>query len=151
MIVIPEQAKEIMMTDAVAAYPDECCGFFFGTEADTGDRLITEVHPVVNAKEGDKRRRFEISPLDYLRAEQYAEESGLLVLGIYHSHPDHPAIPSETDRVAAQPWFSYLILSVMHGKVEAIRSWRLNEGHQFEEETIHESGRPEVGKTGRNK
>jgi proteasome lid subunit RPN8/RPN11 len=54
-------------------------------------------------------------------------------LGIYHSHPNHPAIPSEHDRVAAQPYFSYVIISAMQGNIDHIRSWRLNEASQFEE------------------
>jgi proteasome lid subunit RPN8/RPN11 len=58
------------------------------------------------------------------------------MLGIYHSHPNHPAIPSERDRLAAQPYFSYVIISVMKGKTDQIRSWRLNETSHFEEENI---------------
>jgi proteasome lid subunit RPN8/RPN11 len=60
----------------------------------------------------------------------------LALLGIYHSHPNHPAIPSEHDRVAAQPWFSYVIISVLERKIGPVRSWRLNEETQFEEETV---------------
>jgi proteasome lid subunit RPN8/RPN11 len=69
-----------------------------------------------------------------MQAERLAAETDLALLGIYHSHPSHPAIPSETDREAAQPYFSYVILSVMLGKTEGIRSWRLNESSEFDEE-----------------
>src|SRR5690349_20753444 len=101
-----------MITAATATYPDECCGFFFGSE--TGElRLVEDACAVVNSKEGDKRRRFVISPKDYMDAEKYPLENNLAFLGIYHSHPEHPAIPSEHDRKAAQPYFSYIILSVM--------------------------------------
>lgn len=126
-----------MITDATTTYPDECCGFLFGNE--TGElRQVEDACAVVNSKEGDKRRRFSISSKDYMDAEKYALENNLAFLGIYHSHPEHPAIPSEHDRKAAQPYFSYIILSVMQGKYAAIRSWRLNEERQFEEETISE-------------
>ncbi|HKH59617.1 MAG TPA: M67 family metallopeptidase, partial [Flavitalea sp.] len=91
---------------------------------------------VNNAKEGDKRRRFEISAKDYLKGEQYALEKELQFLGVYHSHPNHPAIPSEHDRVAAQPYFSYIIISVLSNQTTHMRSWRLNDSFQFEEEEI---------------
>jgi proteasome lid subunit RPN8/RPN11 len=131
-IVIDEMVK-----DAISTFPDECCGFLFGKETGA-DREIVEARIVNNAKEGDKRRRFEISPKDYLEAERYADAQGLLLLGIYHSHPDHPAVPSEHDRLAAQPYFSYVILSVINNEYAGLRSWRLNEDKQFEEEKIYD-------------
>ncbi|WP_315821023.1 M67 family metallopeptidase [Paraflavitalea speifideaquila] len=136
MITIQPVAKELMLQDAKQAFPDECCGFLFGEEDPEGNRSISQIQVVNNAKEGDKRRRFVIAPFDYIRAEQFAEENNLLLLGVYHSHPNHPAIPSEHDRVAAQPYFSYIIVSVLEGKIGPIRSWRLNEDAQFEEETV---------------
>ena len=136
MIIIDNSARAEILKDAVAAFPDECCGFLFGTEDSNGFRAITQIQVVNNAKEGDKRRRFAIAPLDYLKAEQYAEENDLQLLGVYHSHPNHPAIPSEHDRVAAQPWFSYVIVSVLEGRPDALRSWRLNDEDQFEEENV---------------
>lgn len=136
MITIQPIAKDLMLKDAVQAFPDECCGFLFGEEDSEGNRSITDIQVVNNAKEGDKRRRFVIAPLDYMRAEQHAEENNLLLLGVYHSHPNHPAIPSEHDRVAAQPYFSYVIISVLEGKIGPVRSWRLNDEVQFEEETV---------------
>jgi len=135
MIIIEPQARQLMTADAVKTFPDECCGFLFGIEKED-DRIVTDILIVNNAKEGDKRRRFEISPRDYMKAEQYADENNLHLLGIYHSHPNHPAIPSEHDRLAAQPWFSYVIISVLEKKVGLIRSWRLNESNQFEEEKL---------------
>jgi proteasome lid subunit RPN8/RPN11 len=135
MIIIESQARKLMTTDAVNTFPDECCGFLFGIEK-RDDRVITDVLIVNNVKEGDKKRRFEISPKDYMKAEQYAEKNNLQLLGIYHSHPNHPAVPSEHDRVAAQPWFSYVIISVINKDVHTIRSWRLNENNQFGEERL---------------
>jgi proteasome lid subunit RPN8/RPN11 len=135
MIKLEPQALDTMLQDAVNTFPDECCGFFFGREEGEG-RLITDVQVVHNAKEGDKRRRYEVAPRDYLKAEAYADEKGLALLGVYHSHPNHPALPSETDRLAAQPFFSYIIISVLEGRVDAIRSWQLNDQEQFEEETL---------------
>ena len=136
MISINSKAKELIVKDGLESFPDECCGFFYGQEDGEGNRTVTEILVVNNSREGDKRRRFEISPKDYLKAEQYALESNLQLLGVYHSHPNHPAIPSEHDRVAAQPFFSYIIISVLDNKTTHLRSWRLNDQFQFEEEDI---------------
>jgi proteasome lid subunit RPN8/RPN11 len=135
MIVIEQKTLNEMHRDALQSFPDECCGFFFGKESNE-ERIITDVLIVNNSKEGDKRKRFEISPQDYLNAERFADEKGLQLLGVYHSHPNHPSIPSEHDRVAAQPYFSYIIISVKENEIADIRSWQLNDNFQFEEETI---------------
>jgi proteasome lid subunit RPN8/RPN11 len=136
MISLEQLAEHSMITDAIESFPDECCGFFYGNEDASGNRRITHALPVNNAKEGDKRKRFEISPKDYLGAERFAEENGLQLLGVYHSHPNHPAIPSEQDRLAAQPYFSYIIVSVHEQDARDIRSWRLNDDFKFEEEVV---------------
>jgi proteasome lid subunit RPN8/RPN11 len=130
----PVSIKKIE-ADALEIFPDECCGFLFGKES-VGVRYITETQTVINHKEGDKRRRFEIEPVDYMRAERYADENGLILLGVYHSHPLHPPVPSEHDRVAAVPFFSYVITSIFPDQKQVIRSWRLNDSEQFEEEEI---------------
>ena len=135
MIVFEQKPLDEMYQDALKSYPDECCGFFFGNE--TGEeRIITSLMVVNNSKEGDKRRRFEIAPKDYLDAERYADENEVQLLGVYHSHPNHPAVPSEHDRVAAQPYFSYVIISVKENEIADLRSWQLNKNLQFEEEKI---------------
>ncbi|HLR25282.1 MAG TPA: M67 family metallopeptidase [Fodinibius sp.] len=133
-MIISAQARQTMRHHAEKDYPNECCGFFYGT--DDNGRKVQVAQPVSNVKEGDQRRRFQIDPLDYQKAEQFAFKHELDLLGIYHSHPDHPAEPSEHDRSVALPYFSYIILGVENGQTADIRSWRLNEEHQFEEEFI---------------
>jgi proteasome lid subunit RPN8/RPN11 len=123
-----------MFSHAEDTYPLECCGFFLGEESDK--RFIFRVLPVGNGKAGNQRRRFEIAPDDYRKAERYAEDHELDLLGVYHSHPDHPAVPSEHDRSVALPFFSYIIISVQEGETAAIRSWQLNEERTFEEESL---------------
>jgi len=119
---------------AEAAYPEECCGFFFGNDSENREIILArEVH---NSKEGDKSRRFEIAPGDYREAEKFALEQGLDLLGVYHSHPDHPAKPSEHDLKVALPYFSYIIVSVREGKHNTTRSWQLNDDRQFVEEEL---------------
>jgi len=149
MIIIDSRVRQLLIDDALNTFPDECCGFLFGREETDGTRLILDILVVDNSKQGDKTRRFEISPLDYMTAEQHALDHGWTLLGIYHSHPKHPAIPSEHDRKAAQPFFSYVIISVLEGGNEGqtlnpagytinLRSWLLNDEQQFEEEKIIE-------------
>lgn len=131
---ISPQALQKMHEHAEADYPNECCGFFYGLEGEVRQARIAR--KVENAKEGDQRRRFQIDPRDYQQAEKYAIDHDLDLLGVYHSHPDHPAEPSEHDRKVAMPWFSYIIISVRDGKAVATRSWQLNKKRQFEEESV---------------
>jgi proteasome lid subunit RPN8/RPN11 len=138
MLFIEPKVRDQMIEDGLRTFPNECCGFIFGSEADE-KRTITDMQVVNNAKEGDKKRRFEISAQDYFNAEQYAQDQGLLLLGVYHSHPNHPAIPSEHDRKSAQPYFSYIILSIRDGSFDHLRSWILNDSEQFEEEKIKDN------------
>ncbi|MEZ4883576.1 MAG: M67 family metallopeptidase [Chitinophagales bacterium] len=134
---ITEEASEVMIADALNAFPNECCGFFYGSENEN-ERIITIAKPVVNSKEGDQRRRFEISPFDYMKAEQFALQNGLLLLGVYHSHPNHPSVASIHDLAKAMPYFSYVIISVMKGKLNTVQSWRLKEDvREFEEEKVN--------------
>jgi proteasome lid subunit RPN8/RPN11 len=135
MIYIPSSVEKQLINDALRTFPDECCGFLLGYEK-RDERLVEEIIIVNNSKEGDKRRRFEITPTDYLKAEAYADTNGLTLLGVYHSHPNHPPVPSEHDRVVAQPFFSYIIIAVKENEFVSIKSWRLNDAFQFEAEKI---------------
>ena len=133
---INSDSEKIIKSHAEQTYPFECCGFLFGH--DGNERVITFAKPVKNSKKGDQRRRFEIGPLDYLKAEKYADENDLNLVGIYHSHPDHPAIASFHDLKKAMPFFSYVIISVNGGKVGDLKSWKLkNDIRQFTEEKIN--------------
>ncbi|GIV12973.1 MAG: hypothetical protein KatS3mg021_1255 [Fimbriimonadales bacterium] len=100
-------------------------------------RFVAQVIRLANERTEERERRFFVSPEQVLRVERQASREGLLLLGFYHSHPDHPAIPSEYDRQHALPWYSYLIVSVRQGIPAEIRSWRLREDRsQFDEETL---------------
>jgi proteasome lid subunit RPN8/RPN11 len=137
VITINEDAVRQINDDAKSSFPNECCGFLYGFE-EGNKRFITKILRVNNTSDDDQRRRFAIKPADYILAENFAEENNLSLLGIYHSHPDHPAIPSETDRLSAQPYFSYVIVSIMKGVIGNTTSWQLNEQRLFEEEQINE-------------
>ena len=128
------QSMETMKEHAEKEYPNECCGFLFGSDSDI--REIQVAQQVPNNQKGDQRKKFEISPLDYMKAERHAMESGQELLGIYHSHPDHPPIPSRHDFRQAVSFFSYIILSVRGVKYKRHTSWRLNDRNQFEQEKV---------------
>jgi proteasome lid subunit RPN8/RPN11 len=120
-------------------YPHECCGALLGrdsgvvSERDRGKNLptpgreILQLFPLVNRRDDSPRNRFSVTAQDVLEAEKAAREQGLEVVGWYHSHPDHPARPSEYDRDHAWPWYSYIIVSVQNGAPQDMTSWRLND------------------------
>jgi proteasome lid subunit RPN8/RPN11 len=119
---------------AVEAYPHECCGALIGS-----DGAVRAIHPLPNATDEGPRRRFLIRPGDYRGAERAAREAGLELLGFYHSHPDHPAVPSAYDLEHAWPTFAYVIVSVRQASPGAVRCWRLREDRTgFDEQEIHE-------------
>ena len=117
-------------------YPYECCGIMIGrTEND--DKLVEGLRPIKNVHEEGHERRYSISPEDMFRVEREARQLGLSVIGFYHSHPDHPARPSEYDRVHAWPWYSFIIVSVMSGRAVKTTSWVLDDDRsKFAEERI---------------
>jgi proteasome lid subunit RPN8/RPN11 len=117
-------------------YPEECCGFLLGVSA--GERTRVErVVPAINERQDSRHNRFVMSPEIVLAAHKEARAAGLSVVGYYHSHPDHPAVPSEFDREHAWPGLSYLIVAVRGGQVEAAKSWRLRDDRaRFEEESL---------------
>ncbi len=129
-----DESLQAMLKDLEEAYPNEGCGFLYGDDGDL--RTIKEAVKVINSKEGDQRRRFEIKPTDYMKAERYADENNLKLIGIYHSHPNHPARPSEHDLKQAFPFFSYVIVSVNDGKAVDVTSWQLDENEKFYQEEI---------------
>jgi proteasome lid subunit RPN8/RPN11 len=122
-----------------AAYPEEGAGLLLGTVLD-GVKVVSAIYPLDNAREDSARHnRYLLEARDYARAEDEAAARGLDVLGVFHSHPDHPARPSEFDREWAFPWFSYVITSISNGKAGESRAWLLAEDRQrFEEEVIVE-------------
>ncbi len=122
-------------TQLEAAYPNEACGFLLGTQSQR-KRNITHLIEVENQSTENQRRRFVIDPLDYLKAERFAAKEGLALLGIYHSHPDHPAIPSVHDLEFAQPYFSYFIHRIANGKMTDSRSYRLLDAKFVEEKFL---------------
>ncbi len=115
-------------------YPHECCGALLGRDSEVSDldavREVLGLFPLVNRRDDSPRNRFSVTGQDVLEADKAAQAKGLEVIGWYHSHPDHPARPSDYDRDHAWPWYSYVIVSVHHGTPQDMTSWRLNDDRQ---------------------
>ncbi len=127
--------------EGAAAYPNECCGILYGRDArqsGTTRRIVERLEPVANAFEaGEQFHRFSISPQTLMNAEKSAADQGQLVLGFYHSHPDHPARPSQYDLDHSWPFYSYLIVSVMQGQPDAMTCWVLDDqAKEFRQQEI---------------
>lgn len=161
MLILSANLLQTILTHAERTYPEECCGILLGTIcAEPLQKTLTEVVSTQNAwnetvaselqnSESEqepsryayqgsqaRRDRYWIDPRDLLNAQKTARSRNLQIIGIYHSHPNHPAVPSEMDRVLAWATYSYLIVSVQQGKAAETLSWQLNSEHQFEAEAI---------------
>jgi len=119
-------------------YPYEGGGWLIGRTAETGRKIVTEIKPIENQRAiEDQHNRILITDQMYREGEAYADEKDLLLIGFFHSHPDHPARPSEFDREHALPWWSYVIVSVQQGQAADVLSWELREDRSaFEAEEI---------------
>ena len=134
-ITLDDDAVATIRAHGAATYPHECCGALIGTSAPDVTH-VREARPLDNVTAEGPRRRFLVSAADYREAERHAGTAGAELVGFYHSHPDHPAEPSQYDLDHAWPNFSYVILAVGDGFPAALRSWRLRADRSaFEEET----------------
>jgi len=124
-----------------ADYPRETCGLMAGSKRGESTR-VTHLVPVTNTRTDSAHNRYLIDPEEYRRAQIELDAAGLEIVGIYHSHPDHPAQPSEFDREHALPWWSYVIVRVAAGHAQEVRSWRLvDDRSMFQEESITQDER----------
>jgi proteasome lid subunit RPN8/RPN11 len=150
-LTLTQYQLELMQSHAESGYPHEACGLMIGRlEAATGEKQVRQVNclenawtPELAAEVSDlavagaateaftKSRRYWIDPQDFLRVQRAARQQNLSIIGVFHSHPEALAIPSECDRTLAWPEYSYIIISVKQGKAIDIKSWQLNQDHQF--------------------
>jgi proteasome lid subunit RPN8/RPN11 len=141
MIALSAESFAAIQAHGSRDYPYECCGFLLGNEAD-GRKLVVEAWPAANSHEDTadetRRRRYLITPADMIGGQAHADAKGLSIVGFYHSHPDHPARPSQTDlERAGFDYWSYIILSVEQGRPAALTSWLLTDNYsKFTEETV---------------
>jgi proteasome lid subunit RPN8/RPN11 len=150
LIIHQSQLQQIYL-HGERVYPEECCGLLIGT-IHYDQKIVTEIWETENSWNdqspedfatitqipGTKKDRFVIDPQTLLQAQKSTRKRGLTILGVYHSHPDHPAIPSEFDRIIAWPEYSYLIISLVSGKVDQVACWILDDFHQFQAQIINQ-------------
>ena len=133
---VSAEARAMIEHHAAETYPHECCGALYGDATDTGFTVVEAV-PFPNTTSEGPRRRFLIQPSDYRAAEAHARTSKRSLIGFYHSHPDHPARPSQYDLDHAWPNMLYTITSVKGGHVETTTAWQLREDRsQFDERSL---------------
>ncbi|MBO0350897.1 M67 family metallopeptidase [Phormidium pseudopriestleyi FRX01] len=134
-------------THAERTYPEECCGLLLGEISPTG-KTVVEVWETENVwspetarelSDSDtltKERRYVIHPKELLRAQKQGRDRQLRIVGIYHSHPNYPAIPSECDREYAWSEYSYIIVAVEQGQATQLTNWTLDQTHHFQPEPL---------------
>jgi proteasome lid subunit RPN8/RPN11 len=123
---IPEGLLEDIRRQGEGAYPAECCGALTGRVEAGGVKEVVRLSPAVNRRTDDPHR-YLIAPDDLRRLEAELRPDGLEIVGYYHSHPDHPAVPSGFDTEHAWPWYSYLIVRVEDGRGLEAASWTLDD------------------------
>jgi proteasome lid subunit RPN8/RPN11 len=152
MLKLQSNHLQAIQSHAESTYPEECCGLLLGqmsgdiktvidvlpTENSWGDEAVDALQTIEEPRErkSSKRNRFSIAPKVMLKAQKDARDRNLDIVGIFHSHPDHPAVPSEFDRAIAWQKYSYIIVSVQNGLARDLKSWSLDDDDQFQHEEI---------------
>lgn len=156
VLILSPQQRDAMVRHGQRVYPEECCGLLLGTREGADNRhwvrelrslkntWTPEVNPFdqreVKEEAQSRQNRYWIDPKALLEAQRYGRAQGWVILGVYHSHPDSPAVPSERDRQLAWTEYSYPILSITQGKWADLQSWRLSDAGYFEAERIEFGG-----------
>jgi proteasome lid subunit RPN8/RPN11 len=123
-IVIAKQHLVEIHHHGESTYPHECCGFLLG-RAEENRRVVVQTRRAQNQRDDSPQNRYQISPQEYIRADRAAREAGMDIVGFYHSHPDHPARPSQFDLDNAWPELAYVIVGVNQGKASETTAWML--------------------------
>jgi proteasome lid subunit RPN8/RPN11 len=145
-LILTDAQKSQIEREGEAAYPNECCGAILGQDRPENGvtlRIVQKLEALKNSFEaGEQFHRFSLDPKELMQLDKRAGEAGLAVLGFYHSHPDHPARPSEYDRTHGWPYYSYVIVAIAKGAAADMTSWQLDpETEQFQPEEIEQHER----------
>ncbi len=136
-VVLSAALQQQIFSEMEAAYPNEGGGFLLGSAGADSIEVVATVHVANQFESEEQYHRYAMAPLDWAKLEDEADARGLALVGYYHSHPDHPAIPSVFDRDHALPNFTYIITSVQQAKAVDMRVWRLrSDREQFDAATL---------------
>jgi proteasome lid subunit RPN8/RPN11 len=137
-IFLPERIFFEIHSHASSIFPEECCGLLLGVFEEIKLKRVEESKRMGNVFQKEERyHRYTIDPKEFMIAETDAEARGLEVVGIYHSHPNAEAVPSNFDRDHAWPTLSYVVVEVRASKPANTRSWILKDDRTgFTEEKI---------------
>ena len=140
MIQFPREILKRMKTEALEAYPEECCGLLVGTREADGQTTVTKAVPSRNMRTDNPHKRFEVDPRIHFEVLKSTRDTEEKIIGHYHSHPDHPPLPSETDlKMALDPELVWIILGVAKSTVSAVNAFALRpDGSGFDPEPLRE-------------
>lgn len=135
-ILLKQEHKDSIYQHAEEIYPFECCGFLIGKVVKEHYQIY-DVLRAKNTRSDSAQNRYQIDPRELYEVDRSMQSHGLGVVGIYHSHPDVPCVPSEYDREHACPWYCYLIVSVVNGRSSNMKNWRLRDDMSaFDEDNL---------------
>ena len=149
MLRIGQSEYDAIRRHGEETYPHECCGVLLG-HADEDGRTVTKTIRCGNTRSDSPHNRYNIAPQELVHIQRQAREKGLEIVGFYHSHPDHPARPSQYDLDHAWPTFAYIIVAVATGAARDMTVWFLKDDRSiFEEGSLHhgENSHPDTAQT----
>ena len=125
MLKVPRQDYDALRRHGEQTYPHACCGILLGRFDDDGTRVVTSTARCGNTRTDSAHNRYNIDPRELVRIQREGRERGEDIVGFYHSHPDHPARPSQFDQEHAWPWYTYLVMSVTASGAPAVGAFEL--------------------------
>ena len=129
MIELSPEHISRLIKEAKRAYPNEACGILAGGK----DQRIEAVYPLTNIEPSSAT--YFADPKEQVQVMKQLREEGREIVGIYHSHPDGEAYPSERDvELALWPDSFYLIISLKDMDEPVIKAFRIRKGKIKEEE-----------------
>ena len=134
---VPAAVRAQLDSLARSGYPQEVCGLLVGSR-NGGDVVVRRAEPVANLETERADDRYRLDPDAFLTIDRAARREGLDIVGIWHTHPDHPPRPSATDLELAWPGYVYLILAVADGTAVEPRAWALKDGGFVEQPIVEE-------------
>ncbi|HYM51145.1 MAG TPA: M67 family metallopeptidase [Candidatus Limnocylindrales bacterium] len=133
---IPHPVMAAIRAHLEAGYPNEACGALVG-QVRADRHLVLAFRPMRNTVVDRPHDRYALDPLEQLQVQRAADDQGLEIIGFVHSHPDHPARPSQFDTEHGWPFYSYVVAKVERGTMVEARAFRLNEAQaRFDEEPL---------------